>query len=45
LPIERNLVGDYFNDPEFQQEFQQWLNGIWHEKDQTLSQLLADKTQ
>ena len=24
--------GDYFNDPEFQQEFQQWLNGIWHER-------------
>lgn len=45
LPIERNLVGDYFNDPEFQQEFQQWLNGIWHEKDQTLDKLLADKTQ
>ena len=45
LPIERNLVGDYFNDPEFQQEFQQWLNGIWREKDQTLDKLLADKTQ
>ena len=45
LPIERKLVGDYFNDPEFQQAFQQWLNGIWHEKDQTLSQLLSDKAQ
>ncbi|MBL0627458.1 acyltransferase [Aeromonas jandaei] len=45
LPIDRKLVGDYFNDPEFQQEFQQWLNGIWHEKDQTLNQLLATKAQ
>ncbi|MGL4710957.1 MAG: acyltransferase [Aeromonas veronii] len=45
LPIDRKLVGDYFNDPEFQQEFQQWLNGIWHDKDQTLSQLLATKAQ
>ncbi|WP_429082242.1 acyltransferase [Aeromonas bivalvium] len=44
LPIEPHLVGDYFNDPEFQQGFQQWLNGIWREKDQTLTQLLADKT-
>lgn len=42
LPIEPRLVGDYFNDPEFQQGFQQWLNGIWREKDQTLTRLLAD---
>ena len=44
LPITQHLVGDYFNDPEFQQEFQQWLNGIWRDKDQTLSQLLNDET-
>jgi 1-acyl-sn-glycerol-3-phosphate acyltransferase len=43
LPIEQHLVGDYFNDPAFQHDFQQWLNGIWHDKDQTLSQLLSDE--
>ncbi|MGL5039211.1 MAG: acyltransferase [Aeromonas sp.] len=44
LPIDRTLVGDYFNDPEFQHAFQQWLNGIWHEKDHTLNQLLVTPT-
>lgn len=44
LPITQHLVGDYFNDPVFQHDFQQWLNGIWRDKDQTLSQLLNDET-
>lgn len=39
LPIDRTLVGDYFNNPEFQQTFQQWLNCLWSEKDKTLAEL------
>lgn len=39
LPIDRTLIGDYFNNPEFQQKFQQWLNGLWSEKEQTLARL------
>ncbi|MBZ6073493.1 acyltransferase [Aeromonas schubertii] len=41
LPIDRRLIGDYSNNPEFQQTFQQWLNGLWSEKDQTLASLSA----
>ncbi|PJG58100.1 acyltransferase [Aeromonas cavernicola] len=40
--IAPNLVGDYINDPVFQHTFQQWLNGIWQQKDQTMTQLLTD---
>ena len=39
LPIDENCSGDYFNDPEFKQNFQKWLNQLWHDKDQRLSQL------
>lgn len=33
--------GDYANDPEYRNRFQQWINDLWHEKDQTIKQLRA----
>lgn len=33
LPISDDMQGDYENDSEYRARFQQWLNGIWYEKD------------
>lgn len=38
LPIEPTLLGDY-NDAEYRQRFQQWINQLWQQKDQTLAAL------
>ncbi len=36
------LRGDYQNDRAFRARFQQWMNGLWQEKDADLSRLLGD---
>ncbi|MDQ3269334.1 MAG: acyltransferase [Pseudomonadota bacterium] len=35
------LVGDYQNDRAFRVQFQQWMNGLWQEKDVEMERLLA----
>jgi 1-acyl-sn-glycerol-3-phosphate acyltransferase len=41
-PVPADLVGgDYENDRAYRARFQQWLNGVWAEKDATFEQLLA----
>lgn len=40
LPVTDDLVGDYFNDPEFKAHFQAWLNQRWVLKDQRISATL-----
>jgi 1-acyl-sn-glycerol-3-phosphate acyltransferase len=40
LPIPSELLGDYFEDMEFRERFQQWLNLLWLEKDRRLTVLL-----
>lgn len=42
LPMDQSLAGDYFNDPAFRDKFQEWLNRLWQEKDQTLERLKKD---
>lgn len=37
---EAMLRGDYPNDREFRARFQQWMNGLWREKDDDLARLL-----
>ena len=39
LPITPDLVGDPYEDRVFRRHFQQWLNGLWQEKDQHLDKL------
>ncbi|EOE6915343.1 acyltransferase [Cronobacter turicensis] len=39
LPVEASLHGDYVNDKNFKRRFQQWLNGLWNEKDARLEDL------
>ena len=38
---EELLRGDYQNDRAFRARFQQWMNGLWHEKDADLDRLLG----
>ncbi|MFA7542329.1 MAG: acetyltransferase, partial [Lysobacterales bacterium] len=41
-PVPRELVPDNWqHDPATRARFQQWLNQLWHEKDQTMARLLA----
>jgi 1-acyl-sn-glycerol-3-phosphate acyltransferase len=41
LEVNDDVIGDYFNNNNFKQRFQQWLNDLWHTKDQRLKQLLG----
>lgn len=42
-PIPAELLGgDYQNDRAFRIRFQQWMNGLWQEKDVEMARLLAD---
>ncbi|MGJ8679964.1 acyltransferase [Paraglaciecola sp.] len=40
-PITQEITGDYFNDPEFKQKFQLWLNDTWSEKDQVIEDIVG----
>lgn len=41
IPVELT-GGDYQNDREFRVRFQQWMNGLWRDKDDDLAAMLAD---
>ena len=38
LPVDQQVIGDYFNDEQFRQRFQLWLNQRWQQKDQQIAQ-------
>lgn len=40
IPVTPDLRGDYFNDPEFRERFQAWLNERWSLKDQRIENYL-----
>lgn len=43
IDIPEEIIGDYFNDKAFKQNFQQWVNQLWRDKDQTMAEMeLAD---
>lgn len=37
------VAGDYADDPVFRERFQQWLAGVWQEKDALLERLVPDE--
>lgn len=37
LPVTEAMIGDYFGDAMFRQQFQQWLNERWRRKDQLIT--------
>ncbi|EGN76121.1 1-acyl-sn-glycerol-3-phosphate acyltransferase [Idiomarina sp. A28L] len=40
IPVTDDLRGDYFNDPEFRDHFQGWLNSRWELKDKRIEEVL-----
>ena len=40
LPVDAQIIGDYFNDEQFRQHFQLWLNERWVQKDRAIGQYL-----
>jgi 1-acyl-sn-glycerol-3-phosphate acyltransferase len=42
-PLNKELLGDYFNDSEFRDRFQAWLNTVWEEKDRQIEGLLYSR--
>jgi 1-acyl-sn-glycerol-3-phosphate acyltransferase len=43
MPINDQVVGDYFENEEFRAGFQSWLNAIWLSKDRLIEQLIGHK--
>jgi len=39
IEITAEVQGDYFNDPIYKQQFQQWLSQVWQKKDQRLAEI------
>ena len=44
IPIDENMLGDYFNDPVFKRKFFNWLNQLWHEKNDKIRSLIKSAT-
>ena len=38
-PVGPELTGDYFNDPDYKENFCLWLNRIWQQKDEKIGRL------
>jgi hypothetical protein len=44
LPIPAELInGNYQDDRTFRAQFQQWMNGLWEQKDADISRLLESR--
>lgn len=44
LPIQKELLGDYFQDEAYRRFIQNWLNRLWSEKDQRIESLLQSQS-
>lgn len=44
IPITQEMLGDYENDAEFRNRFQNWVNALWREKDAGVAYLMARGT-
>lgn len=40
LPVTDEMIGDYFDDPDFRAGFQAWVNDLWVEKDAVIRDML-----
>ena len=39
IEVTSEIQGDYFNDNEYKQQFQQWLGALWQQKDKVLNDI------
>ena len=39
IPITDVLIGDYFEDENFRENFQEWVNTVWQEKDRRIAEM------
>lgn len=44
IPVSDEITGDYFEDEEFKQGFQSWINELWVKKDETLATLHEEQS-
>lgn len=44
LAVNEQVIGDYFNDAVFREQFQQWLNQRWQHKDIYISEYYAQQS-
>jgi 1-acyl-sn-glycerol-3-phosphate acyltransferase len=40
IPVDKELLGDYFTDRNYRRHFNNWLNTLWSEKDKLIGTLL-----
>lgn len=40
FPIDQGIIGDYFNDEAFRDNFQKWINNLWSKKDMRIEEIL-----
>jgi 1-acyl-sn-glycerol-3-phosphate acyltransferase len=43
IPMTPDLKGNYLQDEKFRAHFQQWINGVWIEKDKLITSVLQSK--
>lgn len=41
IPITEEIMGDYFDDEDFRNNFQEWVNRLWEQKDDTMDELVS----
>lgn len=44
-PVTQDLLGDYFNDPVFRENFQIWVNELWEKKDNDIGEMLLHNSE
>lgn len=42
LTIKPEMLGDYFEDKQFRNDFQTWVNKLWEQKDRCIDVMLSD---
>ena len=41
IPITDEIMGDYFDDEDFRNNFQEWVNRLWEQKDDIMEELVS----
>ncbi|SMC72866.1 1-acyl-sn-glycerol-3-phosphate acyltransferase [Desulfocicer vacuolatum DSM 3385] len=42
MPVSETMMGDFFNDADFREQFCCWLNGLWQRKDAKIQDILGE---